>query len=39
MAKHGNGEVSIDMEKSFFVGDAAGRPKDWIKGTVVVVSL
>ncbi|XP_044759088.1 uncharacterized protein F21D5.5 [Coccinella septempunctata] len=24
-----NGNVGIDMEKSFYVGDAAGREKDW----------
>lgn len=30
--KHCNGDVNVDMTSSFFVGDAAGRPKDWIKG-------
>ena len=34
MEKSCNEEVSINMEKSFFVGDAAGRPKDWLKGTI-----
>ena len=34
MAKSCNEEVPIDMNKSFFVGDAAGRPKDWLKGTI-----
>lgn len=24
-----NGGLEVDMEKSFFVGDAAGRPKNW----------
>jgi len=24
---------TVDMKESFFVGDAAGRPKDWQKGT------
>ncbi|KAJ7981828.1 polynucleotide 3'-phosphatase ZDP [Quillaja saponaria] len=28
MEQHFNSGVSIDMQKSFYVGDAAGRPKD-----------
>lgn len=27
-----NGNIIIDKNKSFYVGDAAGRPKDWVKG-------
>lgn len=27
-----NGGVDVDLNNSFFVGDAAGRPKDWQKG-------
>lgn len=26
----GNGGIPIDMDKSFYIGDAAGRPKDWM---------
>lgn len=29
LAKHGNGGVDIDKSGSFYVGDAAGRPKAW----------
>ncbi|ELU14683.1 hypothetical protein CAPTEDRAFT_176929 [Capitella teleta] len=27
-----NSGIEIDLENSFYVGDAAGRPKDWVKG-------
>lgn len=30
--KHHNDGVEVDMNASFFVGDAAGRPKDWAPG-------
>ena len=39
MEKTCNGGVEIDMKESFFVGDAAGRPKDWIKGIVPYLHL
>lgn len=29
MQKFGNGGIEIDMTESFYIGDAAGRPKDW----------
>ncbi|XP_044021151.1 uncharacterized protein F21D5.5 isoform X2 [Aphidius gifuensis] len=29
LVSHNNDGVLIDKDKSFFVGDAAGRPKDW----------
>ncbi|XP_039262628.2 bifunctional polynucleotide phosphatase/kinase-like [Styela clava] len=29
LAKQGNGGIPIDMSHSYYVGDAAGRPKDW----------
>jgi len=32
MASNCNEGKTIDKENSFFVGDAAGRPKDWQKG-------
>ncbi len=30
-----NGSVSVNMTESFYVGDAAGRPKDWAPGKKV----
>lgn len=27
-----NGGVSVDLADSTYVGDAAGRAKDWVKG-------
>ena len=33
MADNCNGGVSIDLSKSLFVGDAAGRPKNWKSNT------
>ena len=32
MEKNCNGRVSIELSSSLYVGDAAGRNKDWIKG-------
>lgn len=32
LVKNCNSNVEIDMNESFFVGDAAGRPKDWAPG-------
>lgn len=32
MERQCNGGISIDPLQSVYVGDAAGRPKDWIKG-------
>lgn len=32
LVKSCNSNVEIDMNESFFVGDAAGRPKDWAPG-------
>ena len=33
MAENCNGGISIDLSKSMFVGDAAGRPKNWKPST------
>lgn len=32
--EHENGGVEVDMENSYFIGDAAGRNKDWKKGKI-----
>lgn len=29
LQKFGNGDIEINMDQSFYIGDAAGRPKDW----------
>lgn len=32
LVNQGNGDVEVDMANSFYVGDAAGRPKGWKRG-------
>ena len=32
LVEHENGEVVLDMKSCFYVGDAAGREKDWMPG-------
>ncbi|RIA97801.1 polynucleotide kinase 3 phosphatase-domain-containing protein [Glomus cerebriforme] len=33
ITQHGNDGIIIDMKESFYVGDAAGRDKNWKKGS------